>query len=127
MYLKITDVANTGPGPIPLRCPHCSQGVVLQPVTGANDAMGALGSNEGGIGGIRRCPNPECYGLVLVIRDGQNNVRATFPTELIDFDASGIPSVVQESFKEAVLCHGNNCYRAAAIMVRRTLEVLSQD
>ena len=127
VYFKITDVANVLATPILLRCPHCNREAALQPVTGVPDANGTLGSNEVAFGGIRRCPNPECFGLVLVIRDGQNTVRATFPSELIDFDPSGIPSVVQENFKEAVLCHGNSCYRAAAIMVRRTLEVLCQD
>jgi hypothetical protein len=46
----------------------------------------------------------------------------TYPAEMIDFDPVGVPERILASFTEAISCHANSCFKAAAIMVRRTLE-----
>ena len=43
---------------------------------------------------------------------------------LPDFDATNIPTNVVRALEEAITCHANQCYIAAAIMVRKTLEEL---
>lgn len=50
-----------------------------------------------------------------------------FPAETIDFDATNIPAGVVASFEEAIKCHASQCFVAAAIMVRKTLEELCRD
>lgn len=52
---------------------------------------------------------------------------ASYPPELLDFDATNIPAKVTEAMQEAIQCHANQCYTAAAIMVRKTLEELCAD
>jgi hypothetical protein len=52
---------------------------------------------------------------------------ACYPPEVLDFDATGLPEQVLASFEEAIRSHAAGCYRAAAIMVRRTLEALCHD
>jgi hypothetical protein len=54
-------------------------------------------------------------------------VIESFPPERIDFDASRLPESVQESLEEAIECHANDCFPAAAVMVRRTLESVCED
>jgi hypothetical protein len=76
--------------------------------------------------GLRICPNPECLGLVLVIidKDGKTVVQ---PPEVLDFDATDIPAPIASSLEEAIKCHAAQCYKAAALMVRRVLEELCED
>jgi hypothetical protein len=50
-----------------------------------------------------------------------------FPAETIDFDASDLPESVVRALEEAITCHANGCFTAAAIMVRKTLEVVCDD
>ncbi|WP_428274400.1 DUF4145 domain-containing protein [Candidatus Palauibacter sp.] len=48
----------------------------------------------------------------------------TYPPETIDFDATDLPDGVRSALEEAIKCHANAAYVAAAIMVRKTLEEL---
>jgi hypothetical protein len=47
--------------------------------------------------------------------------------ETIDFDPAGMPEGILASFTEAITCHAHSCFKAAAIMVRRTLEEICAD
>ena len=73
------------------------------------------------------CPNRDCVGLIYIITDPAQSVVATYPVELIDFDATNIPADVKEALEEAIECHAHESYIAAAIMVRKTLEELCRD
>jgi hypothetical protein len=57
---------------------------------------------------------------------GLNNgkIEISYPPERIDFDSTSIPQSIIESLEEAITCHANQCFIAAAIMVRKTLENL---
>lgn len=50
-----------------------------------------------------------------------------FPPKLLDFDAANVPVRIAGALEEAIACHAAGCHRAAAIMIRRTLEELCQD
>jgi hypothetical protein len=76
--------------------------------------------------GHRRCPNPDCHSYIFVAYT-PTGIVASYPPELIDFDATNIPTEVVEALGEAILCHANGCFVAAAIMVRKTLEALCAD
>jgi hypothetical protein len=54
-------------------------------------------------------------------------VVASYPPETIDFDATGLPVTIKESLEEAIKCHAAGCFRASALMIRRTLEELCQE
>jgi hypothetical protein len=45
----------------------------------------------------------------------------------VDFDSSNIPTRIAASLREAINCYAIDCFVAAAIMVRKTLEELCQD
>lgn len=75
---------------------------------------------------MRMCPNPKCGSLIYVAgrtgNDGNAEVLATYPPEVIDFDATGLPDGVRTALEESIRCHAAESYRAAAVMVRRTVE-----
>jgi Domain of unknown function (DUF4145) len=78
--------------------------------------------------GERICPNPDCAALIyLVFIPNSGEVLASYPPERLDFDASALPPTVQGPLEEAIDCHANECYPAAAVMVRRTLEAVCED
>jgi hypothetical protein len=54
-------------------------------------------------------------------------VIASYPPEVIDFDTTNVPTKVVSALEEAITCHANSCYVAAAIMVRKALEELCAD
>ena len=58
-------------------------------------------------------------------QDGDS--RTTYPAEVIDFDATNLPPKILASLEEAIRCHAAKCYRASALMIRRTLEELCSD
>jgi len=51
----------------------------------------------------------------------------SYPAERIDFDSSNIPKALVDALEEAITCHANRCFTAAAIMVRKSLEELCRD
>jgi hypothetical protein len=56
-----------------------------------------------------------------------NNEVISYPPEVIDFDATNLPPDILSTLEESIKCHAAGCYRAAALMVRRTLEELCGD
>jgi hypothetical protein len=75
--------------------------------------------------GHRICPKQSCRAHLFVVV-GLNNgkIEISYPPERIDFDSTSIPQSIIESLEEAITCHANQCFIAAAIMVRKTLENL---
>jgi len=65
--------------------------------------------------------------VVFFASDSVTKEMAHFPPEVIDFDATNLPPAILASLEEAIKCHAAGCYRAAALMVRRTLEELCDD
>ena len=51
----------------------------------------------------------------------------TYPPETIDFDSTALPAGVQRALEEAITCHANGAFIAAAVMVRKALEELCRD
>lgn len=85
------------------------------------------GWQERYLAGQRVCPNPDCRAHIFVIYSQGQGIVVSYPPERIDFDASALPERVQEPLEEAIECHANECFRAAAVMVRRTLEAVCED
>lgn len=108
---------------ITTRCPHCGHLGAFSNL-GSYDYKAVEGNKSAAmyILGVRRCPNVKCYGHLFFIADGNKTILETFPTETIPFDKENIPENVLNSFEEAIKCHSNNCFIAAGIMIRKTLE-----
>jgi len=75
--------------------------------------------------GFAICPRSDCKGIVQIInRPISPIITQVYPPSYIDFDDTDIPVSIVKMLREATICHGNECYTAAAIMIRRTLEEL---
>lgn len=112
--------------PLSIRCPACTQRATLDELLNVHDMFVGV-ANLGSVGfGQRRCPNPTCRKHVFVIFRGSNILRS-YPAERLDFDSTDIPDPVKNAFEEAIACHSDQCFVAAAMMVRKTLEELCRD
>jgi len=102
----------------PHTCPDCHRDVVFHPI--GKD----LEISQKYKCGQRCCPN--CKAHIFVVFEWDRFSHA-YPPILINFDSSEIPEPIVKTFKEALSCHGQKCFVAAAIMVRRTLEEICSD
>jgi len=109
---------------INLRCPHCHHHGAFG---GFPDVMDVVWKvpvlNRAG---IRVCANANCRGIVFIWTQ-QDVLFAAFPPELVGYDETDLPAEVRDCLKEAILCHAQGCFRAAAIMVRRSLEAMCEE
>jgi hypothetical protein len=122
MIVKVTSSSTTNAAPIALRCPSCRQLGTFEHVMKNTQDLN-VGTE---VIGERKCPNPKCSALIFFVwKNGQ--VLVTYPPERIDFDATSIPANIVSALEEAISCHSSDCFVAAAIMVRKTLEELCRD
>jgi hypothetical protein len=119
---------------INLRCPACRRlgafagfpnipDLQVQNVVHGSDGSHGLATSRAG---LRICPNTECREIVFITNDESGEV-ISYPPERLDFEPTDIPAKIVASFEEAVTDHANQCFRSAAIMVRRTLEEICAD
>jgi hypothetical protein len=129
----------TAPILVSLRCPDCGRHETFEPVQAIHDFLTPQSMRDEVTPsgqttrrwirwrfGQRRCPFPECHAHVFVILENEE-VVASYPPETIDFDKEGIPEKITQTLEEAIICYAQQCYIAAAIMVRRTLEDICED
>jgi hypothetical protein len=117
---KTVVVANSAGIPANLRCPGCGQlGTFELPIANAQD----LGLDNGFRVGERRCPNVDCQTILFLVWQ-QNQILRSYPALRVDFEKTNIPAPIISALEEAITCHANECFVAAAIMVRKTLEEL---
>jgi hypothetical protein len=93
-----------GTAAVRLRCPLCRQRGSFEHL-GINDL---LIHGENAVVGLRRCPDPNCYGVVFFVLK-QGLLVDSYPAETIDFDATNIPVPVQNALEEAIKCHAQRC------------------
>lgn len=114
---------------ISLRCPACHKQGTFDPIESVKDI--AIQKLEGGAYfyyGQRRCPDSACGAHLFFVYDqNTKQILASYPPERLDFDSTNVPANVTHALEEAITCHANECYIAAAIMVRKTLEELCVD
>ena len=135
MMFNLKTISGNAQGPgtfVSLRCPACRRmGTFESRVANVNDIQLAgtvNGQPQTTILGQRSCPNPDCRTHVFFAYDvtGQS-LLVSYPPERIEFDSAQIPAPIVAAFEEAITCHANQCFVAAAIMVRKTLELLCSD
>lgn len=132
MFLKNNGTSGIHGPPVSLRCPKCMHVGQFAPVGGADFTMvsahlgNTVSPEDEYQVGHRSCPNPECnLHVFVVIQKGK--VIASYPPERITFDASNVPPRVVEALQEAIGCHACDCFKAAAMMVRKCLEAMCED
>ena len=112
--------------PVSMRCPDCQQNGTFEAIN-----QGDVHINDGDerfAVGLRRCPNVACRAVIyFALGVGGTDYFVSYPPEVIDFDATDLPEPVLAALEEAIKCHAAECYTAAAIMVRKTLEMLCAD
>jgi hypothetical protein len=117
--------------PVALRCPFCGRNGSFTRLL-QHDIQWQQKRRESDSGvstyyaGLRRCPAEDCGGVVFVLKIGSDHV-VTYPAQTVDFDATNLPPTVRHSLEEAIKCHAVACFRASALMIRRTLEEVCED
>ncbi len=129
MYIDAKNTSNTQMGPTTMHCPHCGKNSTFDLCHYGNDvSCSSSNSSPKHAVGIRRCPNLNCRALVFVVFNMKTRkVIQAYPPERLDFDSSNIPPDIVENVEQAITCHANECYIAAAIMIRRSVEFLCDD
>lgn len=118
---------------VSIRCPACHQMGTFDrlSVSQPNQQIFDIQINHQGkpfnIVGIRICPNLACRCVLFFVWDVQKGLAAAYPAERLDFDSTNIPATITKALEEAITCHANECFIAAAIMVRKTLEELCHE
>lgn len=123
MIINGSGATAAGRLPANLLCPGCGQRGTFEMLVGnAQD----LRVNNNIVVGERMCPNASCHAVLFIIWQG-NQVIRSYPPIRIDFDKTNIPPLVVSALEQAITCHANECFIAAAIMVRKTLEELCRE
>lgn len=125
MKITVSGYTVVEAGPVVARCPHCSRSATFEKVA-LNDLVVQVPGGPLALG-QRRCPNPECFGHVFFLRPHPKGAATLYPPEKIDFEKKDVPEKVARMLEEAIVCHSTECYTAAAIMIRRTLEEICAD
>ena len=106
---------------VSVRCPHCGH-------KGTFEALGQDVQVFSNAFGLRKCPNEKCFGHLFFVYDyNTRGVVVTYPSDSIPFDKENIPEKVLNAFEEAIVSHSTNCFVAAAIMIRKTLEEICHE
>lgn len=124
---EASDAADTPT--VEVRCPHCRRESALQALSANRDIVASTAQTRYRVG-MRRCTAGDCNGVVFFVADWAKTplqVRAVYPPEVLDWDASDLPPRVLAAYEEAIKCHAAACYTACALMVRKTLEVVCDD
>lgn len=109
--------------PANIQCPGCGQLGSFEVLIGnSSDFILDNGTRIG----ERRCPNPICRTVLFLVWQN-NQVVKSYPAVRIDFDKTNIPPPIVSALEESITCYANECYIAAAIMVRETLEELCRE
>jgi hypothetical protein len=123
--------AAMNPETVGMMCPKCGHNGSFEDIPAQNsriaDVLVLLENGDQAYAGLRRCPNPHCYAVVYVVRDFESKVVISYPARRIDFDSSDIPLSVRDAFEEALECHASSCFKASAMMIRKTLEELCDE
>jgi hypothetical protein len=105
------------------KCPHCGEVSTFELLS--KDAQDYRLPDSGLVIGLRYCPNPNCRGLILF--EFRHNDLFLYPPSKISMDIKGVSKEMASILNEANICWENQCYTAAAIMIRRALEHLCDE
>lgn len=112
-------------------CPECGNHVIFQPYKDCLDLNYSDGSCDKYFFGQRICPDPECRAHIFFIKEvnsGGPSYTKIYPfkVRLNNLDMNKLPQNINSSLDETLRCFNASCYRASAIMIRRTLEEICE-
>jgi len=120
MYIKFAGANNHNYSqPIQIHCPFCGG-------FGTFQHAGHVLTTSTISYSLQFCPLPNCQGLLLGIFDVKRLIR-TYPGSGKGINTENVPERIKNAFREGVDCFANNCFVAAAIMIRKTLEEICID
>jgi hypothetical protein len=102
------------------RCPGCGRDVAFQALEVPDLNAGAYRLGQ------RKCPRAECSSHIFFVWRG-GSLITTYPALRVPFEKANVPDGVVQTSQEAITCHAEDCQKAAAIMIRRTLEEICRD
>jgi hypothetical protein len=121
MYVKFTGAegGHNSP-PMQINCPFCG-GFGTFEIVGHN--LKTCGNTNFS---IQSCPAIKCKAVVIGVFKGQE-LQKTYPGLGKPINTENVPERIKNAFQEGVDCFANNCFVAAAIMIRKTLEEICID
>lgn len=110
-----------------LRCPGCGHLATFEPTPAPDLLYQPRGQQRNTRAGMRTCPNKDCQALVLFTGGGApdpvgDSRLATYPSNTFSLDTSNVPTAVAAALNEAITCYETQCYMAAGVMIRKTIE-----
>lgn len=120
MYIKYSGIQGQQGFILLTTCPFCGRDGTFHN-TGNDMPM-----QSGFCLGYRFCPNPNCQGLLVAVFEKGKLVR-TYPGSKVGINTENVPEKITAAFRESIDCYSNNCFVAAAIMIRKTLEEICID
>lgn len=121
MKITVQNPGQGGPVAVVGSCPHCGRDATFN----ATPVLDLFIQPDYWLG-QRFCPNPKCHGHIFFIVKNAETVLL-YPSPRIKFDSTGVPEAVTLSLQEAIDCHANKNFRAAAVMVRRAIDHICKD
>lgn len=114
-------------------CPKCGQKVIFSKIKDSKDLQCYNAYGHGyKILGQRHCPDMNCFAHIFFIihvnSGGYSDIEIfpnKFPIQSLDFNL--LPGGIKETLNEALECYNHSCYKASAIMIRRTLEEICEE
>jgi hypothetical protein len=101
------------------KCPHCGASHVQTSLEAQLDFIPTSFPEWH----IRRCQNPDCLKLILLIAAPHDEILYMFPPVSYDLDpAVVVNDEIRNDFLEAGLCLGSGCAKSSMVMSRRTLQ-----
>lgn len=122
-YQKFENHAQGSQGQFNEICPFCASRSTFHSI--GQDHQFGQNDERTGIG-FRYCANEKCKAVLTVIFK-KGKVMRTYPGLSMGINVANVPASVADAFKEAEACMANNCFVAAAIMIRKTLEELCNE
>lgn len=112
-----------GNGPVvAILCPHCGHhGTFHSHVPDIHTKNGIIWLGQ------RFCPNPNCRKHIFHISKSDGELIGSYPGGRIPINKDNLPARILSTIEEANTCYSNDCFIAAGIMIRKTLEVLCED
>jgi len=114
---------------IATECPYCGQISRFEPIKGTFDIIFDIRNSECNapifcITGQRHCPDNECLGHIFFVYDKFfETFTKIYPIiKRSNLKGNYYPKDILISYKEALKCYENECFFAAGVMIRKTLE-----
>lgn len=126
-FIDRSDPTFSGYENVPGTCPSCGVLCVFKQV-GIEDVYAYEFENEDNeyLLSIRKCPSCDVAVFIRYNEDVDGSMDSCYPFPRAKIEREDCPEMILENFDEAVTCFHAGCYRASAIMIRRTLEALTE-